>query len=121
VSPPSKIQEPVAPQFDQSSESFIAVKGATQESVMPTSAASQPAINNQKFLLKKWLAFPRSIINYLFIVLLTIISLALSLKIFIKIKIQHPKLIVNGVILLIVISLLVWTNQHVALMQVKII
>jgi len=72
-------------------------------------------------VIKKQLSEPRAMTNFLYVVLLTIISLALVLKIFVKIKIQHPDLIFNGVFLLLVISSIFWLNQFIALNPAKIL
>ena len=70
--------------------------------------------------IKQFLSTPRVMTNYLFIMLLTIISLALILKIFIKISIRHPSLIVNGLFTLLFISSLMWLNQFLTLSQARI-
>ena len=67
------------------------------------------------------LSTPRAVSNYLYFVLFTILLLALLLSIFIKIRIQHKALIINGVILLLIISSIIWLNQYIALTQTKII
>lgn len=69
----------------------------------------------------RFLSTPRAISNYFYFVLFTILALALLLSIFIKIRIQHPVLIVNGVILLLIISSIIWLNQYITLAQAKII
>ena len=58
---------------------------------------------------------PRLMNAYLYGVLLTIISLALVLKVFIKIKIQHSQLIANGVMLLIIMATALVINQKIVL------
>ena len=112
--------KPILSITEDSTESFIAVKGITQESITPAPITDQ-SNNNQTFRLKRWLTAPRTISNYFYFTILIIIVLALLLKIFVKIKIQHPTLIINGTILLIIISLLVLVNQYIALTQAKII
>ncbi|MFH1112056.1 MAG: CAP domain-containing protein [Patescibacteria group bacterium] len=113
--------KPILSVTENSTESFVAVKGIAQQSIAPTPIADQPNNNSQTFWLKRWLTTPRATSNYFYFVMLTIISLALLLKIFVKIKIQHPALIVNGTVLLIIISLLIWTNQYIALIQARVI
>lgn len=118
---PAGKTKPVISVTENSTESFVAVKGAEQRAIAPTPIAGQSNNNSPTFWLKRWLTTPRAISNYFYFVMLTIISLALLLKIFVKVKIQHPALIVNGTVLLIIISLLVWTNQYIALIQAKVI
>jgi len=50
---------------------------------------------------------------------LVILSAARVLKIFIKIKIQHRPLILNGLLALLLISFAVWLNQFLSLHQAK--
>lgn len=70
---------------------------------------------------KQIITTPRKTANYFLSVLFTIILLALALKIFIKIKIQHPPLIINGSLLLIIISAALLLNQYLILNQGAII
>lgn len=58
---------------------------------------------------------PRSTVNYLYFVLAGIIAAALVLKIFIKIRIQHPVLIANGILILIVIATAYLSNEFLSL------
>jgi len=70
----------------------------------------------------KIISKPETNTRFLYFVLFTIVFVALMLKIFVKIKIQHPPLIVNGVLLLLVISSVLWLNQFiVTLVQAKIL
>ena len=66
-------------------------------------------------------AKPRVATNYLLLILGTVIALALILKIFIKVDIQHAPLIVNGVLLLIIISSAILLNQYVGTLDTEII
>jgi len=65
--------------------------------------------------IKKAMTMPRLMNMYLYGVLLTIVSLALMLKVFIRIKIQHSQLIVNGVMLLIIMATALVVNQKIVL------
>lgn len=69
---------------------------------------------------QKILSEPRTMANYLFIMFFTIISLALVLKVFIKIKIQHPSLIISGLFALLVLASFMWLNQFLSLYQAEI-
>ena len=70
--------------------------------------------------INKWLASPHTLTNFIYFILLTIISLALVLNIFIKRKIQHATLIVNASLLLLVISFIIWLNAFIVLDPAKI-
>lgn len=108
-------------------ETFALVRGEAKESPATLAPSETPAVSvlpsiessvlsrSQNILSK-----PRAMTNYLFIMLFTIISLALVLKIFIKTRVRHPLLIVNGVFILLVISSVMWLNQFLSLYQAKI-
>ncbi len=65
---------------------------------------------------------PETNTRFLYFVLFTIVFTALLLKIFVKIKIYHPHLIINGVSLLLVIASVLWLNQFIiTLVQAKIL
>ncbi|PJA64386.1 MAG: hypothetical protein CO159_03470 [Candidatus Portnoybacteria bacterium CG_4_9_14_3_um_filter_40_10] len=53
---------------------------------------------------------PKKMISLIYLVIAGIVLLALALKIFVKIKIQYPKLIFNGVLVLFVIISLLYLN-----------
>ena len=100
---------------DLSNETLI------QQDQAPPDNSDKSLISGFLSATRKKLSEPRAMTNFLYVVLLTIISLALVLKIFVKIKIQHPDLIFNGVFLLLVISSIFWLNQFIALNPAKIL
>jgi hypothetical protein len=71
-------------------------------------------------LFQKVLSTPRGMNTYILLVLLTIIALGFILNIFIKIKIQHPPLIVNGAMMLMVIGSLLVINQYLSLLPTQV-
>lgn len=125
ASVPSSPAPPASAPTQSPSQLFVAVKGANETSNPPQPANSNEFSSqnqpSQSGFLNNFLATPHAISNYFYFVLLTILGLALLLKIFIKIKIQHPTLIVNGVALIIIIASIVWVNQYIALAQARII
>lgn len=65
---------------------------------------------------------PETNTKFIYFVLFTIVFVALMLKIFVKIKIQHPPLIVNGILLLLVIASVLWLNQFIiTLVQARVL
>lgn len=107
----------------QSREMFIEVKGA--EDVGGVLAGTVEGVENLKAradssFIQRILASPRSMMNYLYVVAFTIILLALMLSIFIKIKVQHPALIVNGSVLLLVVGSLLVLNQYLSISRLQI-
>jgi hypothetical protein len=58
---------------------------------------------------------PRTVTNYFYVVLFTIILAAIALKLFVKMDPEHHGLIVNGVMMLILIAIALLVNQYSAL------
>ena len=81
------------------------VLGATE----PAQTVPRSASNVEEAL-----ATPRTATNFMYLVLATIVLLGLALTIFIRIDIQHPRLIVNGVLFLILISSVLAFNHYIA-------
>ncbi|MEI6494922.1 MAG: CAP domain-containing protein, partial [bacterium] len=55
---------------------------------------------------------PRAVANTIYIILSIIVTIALLLKVFVKVKVQHPDLIANGLLLLIILGSLIIMNQY---------
>jgi len=70
---------------------------------------------------QKLLASPKSTLDIILSTIFIIILIALILKIFIKIKIQHPKLIINGLIILVIITILLFFNSELATYYLEIL
>ncbi len=101
-------------------EMFLEIQGAAVEEEAVEITAEEK-IPQQSSLIEGISAKPHETVNYLLLMLGTIIALALALKVFIKIQIQHTALIVNGVMLLIVISSVIMLNQYISLVGAEII
>lgn len=101
-------------------ESFVAVK--SESTSVPVTAAggniSQP-IEYSSFI-NKLIASPRIAADLFYITIFTIVLIALLLKVFIKIKIQHPPLIVNGIALLLIIASVIVLNQYLITVHARI-
>lgn len=72
-------------------------------------------------IIERTLSSPRAIVNNLLILFAAIISLALILKIFIKIEIQHPPLIVNGLLVLILIVSALILNKYIGFVSAQVL
>lgn len=129
-------EAPVASSTEEVETSSLAVLGAaatTSEVIIPppataneaTSTAGEPIlVTEEENMLpaapvsarasqfEVYFASPRLTLNYLYFIFFTIISLALVLAVFIKINIQYPALIVNGVLMLLVIASVLLVNQY---------
>lgn len=102
-----------------SDEMFIEVEGVAVEGIL-TDVQEVDFVPQSSFT-ERFAAKPGTAANYLLLTLATIVSLALVLKIFIATNIQHPPLIVNGTLLLIIISSAILLNQYLSVIGVQIV
>lgn len=93
----------------------------------PTStmqAREETTINQPVFqssLAQRLFSSPRVMLKYLYFLLFIIVALALVLNIFIKIRIQHPPLIINGLLLLFLITAVFLINNYFMVSQSQIL
>jgi len=90
------------------------VKGDVVE-LRPAATINGPSVS------AKFFAKPRTVAGYLYYALLALTVLALILKIFIKIRVQHPQLIASGVFVISIIGLTLLVNEVVALFHAQIL
>jgi len=110
-----------------SSDMFIA-KEVSTETILPETTSTiqtreEPIINQPVFqssLAQRLSSSPRVILKYLYFLLFIIIVSALVLNIFIRIRIQHPPLIVNGLLLLFLITAVFLVNNYFMVSQSQI-
>lgn len=106
----------------QNREMFIEVKGVEDVGVlagMVEGAENLRSHTNSSFI-QRILATPKSMMNYLYVIIFTIVLLALVLAVFVKIKIQHSALIVNGSVLLLVVGSLLVLNQYLSISRLQV-
>jgi len=96
---------------DKNGGDIVAVSEAAKVK-MPAAFQVSPSVK-----IKEMLSMPRITANYLFGAVFLIIFAALALKVLIKIKIQHPALIANGVFLLAVICFAVLINEYIGIIN----
>ncbi len=103
---------------------FIAVKNTGESEVLPMeiSVAKAEAEQNLSIssLIGKLVASPRMRTEYLYLIILAVISLALILNILIKAKIQHPHIIINGIVLILIINTALIINYYLIVANSKI-
>lgn len=97
-------------QTASSNETFVAVKGA---SAVGNVSPAQPG--NQSNFVQSAAANPRQIVDYIYLAIIALFALALVLNIFIKIRIQHPQVILGGMMVILVAGLFIVLNQHLLL------
>ena len=108
---PAAPSEPLAAMTSSVTTSVTTtVKGA--ETVMPKPVA--PSAAPQANLIQSLVADPRRTVDYVYLALASLFGLALFLNIFIKIRIQHPQLILGGMLVILVAGLFIVLNQHAA-------
>jgi hypothetical protein len=127
------MQSSSAPAMQQT---FIAVQGAatqtvpvTQETPVPTTVlatTSAPSVGTtaataplpaQSNIIQQLLSDPKALANdfYLFVMILFLI--ALTLNIFINIRVQYPKLIAGGLLVIVVAGLCIMLNQNIGFLH----
>ena len=90
--------------------SVIAIASGTQESAVTSILPKQiaPEVN----IIQTIAATPHTFFDYILMILCAILLFALALNIFIKIRIQHPILIANGLSLVVIIGVFITANQN---------
>lgn len=110
---PTISAQPSLPTTQQTQELFTEIQGIN----IPIAQAQAPVQTPPSLTspLERLMGAPRFATNFIYIVLASIITLALILKIFIKVNIQYPRLIGNGIFVLIAIASSLLLNYYIAL------
>jgi hypothetical protein len=102
------------------------VKGASTKAVVIETATQTPVISNMVVdtklgqtpekvsFFEKYITSPRHIANIIFVILGSLITLAILLKLIIKANKKHPILIVNGLIVIVLIVGIFAVNNYMA-------
>lgn len=96
---------------------FVAVRGTeitAQEELAEASLIDLPK-EQSPTIVASLVANPKESINFLFLIITGIFLIALALKIFVASHIQHPRLIIGGLALLVLIGGLLVTNDYLTL------
>jgi len=99
----TKIQQEAAEE-----KQIVIVLGDVEEESQGIPVSS--IINPESSLLERAFAMPREVTNAVYIFIAALVLLAVLLKIVVKITIQHPKLIFNGVVVLFIIISVLYLN-----------
>jgi hypothetical protein len=115
-------------QTTSSEESFVAVKGESIEAgqTVPTVVSTTPAPITaapveQSNLIQELFANPKTTANDFYLFLIILFVLASTLNIFIKIRIQYPKLIFGGLLVIVVAGLCIILNQNIGFLHTTVI
>lgn len=113
--PPSAAQTSSQPAV--SSTTALEPQSVKKETTSSAPVAGAVAINeetgaavSQASLWQRFLSMPKTVTTAIYLAFAAVFLLALALKIFVKIKIQYPKLIFNGALVLFVIISLLYFN-----------
>jgi hypothetical protein len=110
--------------FEQ--QTFIAVKSAEVLSTETSSVKSEtvkpetPKNLSIATFIGELVAAPRTRTETLYLIILAIISVALILNIIIKMKIQHPRIILNGILLILIINTVLLINHYLVVVNGKV-
>ena len=119
IAPSPTIKPIITPETEP--ETFVAVKGAENEKLQAEMAPDMVAVSQRAMVLEKLMGQPKWAVNYIELTFGILILIALILTVFIKIKIQHPKLIANGAMLLTIIAITIVVNQFLSLYESQIL
>ena len=96
-----------------STEIFAVVKGAEVGTIPQTTGAAPIAVAKQNNVIQRAAADPRHVVDYFYFALLIIFAVALALNVFIKLRVQHPQLILSGMLVIAVAGLFIALNHQV--------
>ena len=122
-------------QTTSSEESFVAVKGESIEAdqivtTTPTQAvAAAPTTANtsnrapveQSNLMQELFSNPKAVTDDFYLILMVIFLVALVLNTFINIRVQYPKLIFGGLLVIVVAGLCIILNQNIGFLHTTVI
>jgi hypothetical protein len=104
-------------------ETFVAVKGVESENLQAEMAPEELTGTSKRanMFLEKLIGHPKWTVNYIELIFGALILIALILAVFIKVRVQYPRLIANGAILLTIVAVTILINQFISLYQARII
>jgi hypothetical protein len=86
-----------------------------------TSANSDSGSFTQSNIVQMAFSNPKAMTDDFYFIIMTIFALALVLNIFIKIRVQHPRLIASGIFVIVAAGLFVMLNQNIGLLHVVVV
>lgn len=104
----TKIAKTNIPETPSAEASIPEVAGASAEKI------------SQASIIQKIIAAPKASSNIILLVILVVVTVAILLNLFIRFEIQHPDLILNGLILLLIITSVIAVNKYLLSPNLKI-
>jgi len=115
-----------------SEQTFVAVKGIETQTIPATTTA--PAAGNSSVVVsaapspvvesnpvQRALSDPKTLTDDFYIIIMFIFGMAVILNTFIKIRIQYPKLIFSGLVVVVAAGIFIILNQNLALIHAAIL
>jgi hypothetical protein len=113
------IQSSSAPDMQQA---FVAVRGAATQTVPSVQAPEfTPVAPAQSNIVQELFSDPKTLANDFYLFIMVLFLLALVLNIFINIRVQYPRLIAGGLLVIVVAGLCIILNQNIGLFHATII
>jgi hypothetical protein len=95
--------------------------GAAAPAPIATEAAAQAGTTeSQSNIVQRIFAAPRLTSNVIYVILGLLIFFALMMNVFVKMSVQHPQLVLNGVMILLALGTLAIFNQRLLLANAQI-
>jgi len=111
----SSVAEPVAlPQPSQASATAPAPS-------IGTTAVTSPAPAPESNVIQQVASNPKALANDFYLFLMALFLLALVLNIFINIRVQYPRLIAGGILVIVIAGLCIMLNQNIGFLHVLIV
>ncbi len=114
-------------QSTSSAQSFVAVKGASVQSGQMATATPAVAIANvaapvqQSNFIQKLFSNPKTVTNDFYFFLMMLFMFAIVLNVFINIRVQYPRLILGGLIVIVVAGLCIVLNQNIGFLHTTVV
>lgn len=129
TSPPPTVIKETSSSSAEGQNLFVAVRGAetsqeniAQETVGAASGSTKPELFiKQANIVQTLFASPRLTVNYVLGLIGILALFALALNVFIKVRIQHPRMIINGLFLLLLVSGVFVLNYYSSLSSLRIL
>ncbi len=104
--------KPTAAAVSVPQPAFVAVKGATTQTAPAAAVAAVPTPSGASNFVQTAAADPRRTVDYIYLAIAILFAAALLVNIFVKIRIQHPQVILGGMLVILIAGLFIVLNQH---------
>jgi Cysteine-rich secretory protein family len=115
---PTPKSAPVAqkPASSAPQQSFVAVQGAETQASAPVTIPVAPQNN----LMQNLASAPRTVANEFYLFLALFFAVVLTFNLYMRLHLKHPRLIMNGALVMAVALVCIFVNQYLAIGQVAV-